>query len=118
MNAQKNLSPSMLRVLHPAVEPHTPVKNPHDLIPEGAKAQGLRYLAPRLSSLAGKRLALLDNNKVNARELLTAFGKQLNEQFGLSEIKMWRKPTSAAPAPFIAEITAWKPDLMLTASGD
>ena len=118
MNAEKNLNPSMLRILHPAVESHTPVKNPHDLIPEGAKAQGLRYLAPRLSSLAGKRLALLDNNKVNARELLTAFGKQLNEQFGLSEIKMWRKPTSAAPAPFITEIIAWKPDLMLTASGD
>jgi hypothetical protein len=118
MNAENKMTMDMLRVLHPAVESHTPVKNPHDLIPEGGKAQGLRHLAPRLTSLKGKRLALLDNNKVNARELLTAFGKQLQLQHGVAEIKMWRKPTSAAPAPFISEITAWKPDLMLTASGD
>jgi hypothetical protein len=118
MNAENNINRPVLRVLHPAVEAHTPVKNPHDLIPEGAKAHGARHLAPRLINLKGMRLALLDNNKVNARELLTAFGKQLKEQFGVSDIKMWRKPTSAAPAPFIAEITAWKPDLMLTASGD
>ena len=110
--------PNLFTVLHPAVEAHTPVKNPHDLIPEGGQTHGPRHLAPRLSSLAGKRLALLDNNKVNARELLTAFGEQLKAKFGITEIKMWRKPTSAAPAPFIAEITAWKPDLMLTASGD
>ena len=118
MNAENKMNMHGLRVLHPAVESHTPVKNPHDLIPEGGKAQGLRHLAPRLSSLKGKRLALLDNNKVNARELLSAFGQQLQLQYGVAEIKMWRKPTSAAPAPFIAEITAWKPDLMLTASGD
>ena len=118
MNDQSKMAMNRLRILHPAVEAHTPVKNPHDLIPEGGKEQGLRQLAPRLISLMGKRLALLDNNKVNARELLTAFGKQLQLQHGVAEIKMWRKPTSAAPAPFIAEITAWKPDLMLTASGD
>jgi hypothetical protein len=106
-----------LHVLHPGVEANTPVKNPHDLIPEGGRAQGQRHLAPRLASLVGKRLALLDNNKVNARELLTAFGAQL-QRLGVSDIKMWRKPTSAAAAPFISEITAWKPDLMLTASGD
>ena len=118
MNAENNMNTQRLRVLHPAVEAHTPVKNPHDLIPEGGKAQGLRHLAPRLVSLKGKRLALLDNNKVNARELLTAFGKQLQLQHGVGEIKMWRKPTSAAPAPLISEITAWKPALRLTASGD
>ena len=118
MNAENKTHEHMLRVLHPGVEAHTPVKNPHDLIPDGGKEQGLRHLAPRLSDLKGKRLALLDNNKVNARELLSAFGKQLQLQHGVAEIKMWRKPTSAAPAPFIAEITAWKPDLMLTASGD
>jgi hypothetical protein len=106
-----------LYVLHPGVEAHTPVKNPHDLIPEGGREHGQRQLAPRLASLVGKRLALLDNNKVNARELLTAFGAQL-KRLGVSDIKMWRKPTSAAAAPFISEITAWKPDLMLTASGD
>jgi hypothetical protein len=118
MSTESATMRQMLRVLNPAVEPHTPVKNPHELIPEGAKATGVRHLATRLSSLAGKRLALLDNNKVNARELLNAFGQQINRRFGLAEIKMWRKPTSAAPAPFIAEIMAWKPDLLLTASGD
>ena len=107
-----------LIVLHPGVEAHTPVKNPHELIPEGGKKQGQRYLAPRLPTLLGKRLALIDNNKVNARELLNAFAQQLKTKHGIAEIKMWRKPTSAAAAPFISEITAWKPDLMLTASGD
>ena len=40
MNAENKMNMHGLRVLHPAVESHTPVKNPHDLIPEGGKAQG------------------------------------------------------------------------------
>ena len=43
-------SAQKLQVRHPGVEAHTPVKNPHDLIPEGVREQGQRQLSPRLES--------------------------------------------------------------------
>ena len=102
-----------LIVLHPGVEAVTrPI--PAQVVPASARPG----LAPRLATLQGKRLALLDNSKVNAKELLTAVGKRLQEQYGVAEVRIWRKPASAIPASFIADIMSWKPALVLTASGD
>jgi hypothetical protein len=102
-----------LIVLHPAVETET---RQHPA--QAASASARPALAPRLATLQGKRLALLDNSKVKAKELLTAVGKRLQAQYGVAQVRIWRKAASAIPAPFIADIMSWKPDLVLTASGD
>jgi hypothetical protein len=102
-----------LIVLHPGVEAET-----RPVSAQVASTSAPAGLAPRLATLQGKRLALLDNSKVKAKELLMAVGKRLQEQYGIAEVRVWRKPASAIPAPFIAEMMGWKPDLVLTASGD
>ena len=117
MNDQNSVPAGRLAVLHPGVE----AADASDI--RAARADGSNPsrtigLAPRLRTLAGKRLALLDNNKVNARELLQGFAERLQRDYGIGEIRMWRKPTSAAPAPFMDEIRQWMPDLLFSASGD
>lgn len=107
-----------ITVLHPGVEP--PAVEPAE--PKAGPSRPLNgapgSLSKRLATLRGARVALLDNNKVNARELLAAFVDGLRSACGIGEVRTWRKPTSAAPAPFVDEIQQWRPDLLLCASGD
>lgn len=117
MNEHARIPEDRIAVLHPGVE----VADAADIAAarsDGANPVRRLGLAPRLSTLSGKRLALLDNNKVNARELLQAVSACLQRRHGIGEVRAWRKPTSAAPAPFMDEIRAWKPDLLFSASGD
>lgn len=75
-------------------------------------------LAPRLGNLKGKRVAILDNTKVNAIELMTAVVERLRP-LGVSEVKSWRKHhASVSGGEFITDLMAWKPDLILTGLGD
>lgn len=58
-----------------------------------------RPLAARLDGLDGARVALLDNQKANAGELLAAVGDHLTEQYPTIELSVERKiATSASPA--------------------
>jgi hypothetical protein len=104
---------STLSVLHPAVESTAgaPVKvetTGKGLAPRFAREQGLR----------GRRVALLENTKVNAAELLQTLGKRLQAQ-GVGEVRMWRKRHAGeSGAVAIAELLKWKPDLVLTGLGD
>jgi len=43
-------------------------------------------LAPRLESLAGTRIGILDNGKANAGVLMLAVTKILQERYGVGEI--------------------------------
>ncbi|MCZ6873313.1 MAG: hypothetical protein O7G88_07235 [bacterium] len=70
-------------VLHPAAE-HTIVKHP---------------LAPRLSTLAGTTLALIDNRKRNANVYLKALGCLLQEEYGVARIVIYRKESMSIPTP-------------------
>jgi hypothetical protein len=75
-------------------------------------------LAPRLETLQGKRVALLDNGKVNAGALLAAVAARL-QRFGIAEVRAWKKQHAAAPGERqIPELIRWKPDLALTGLGD
>jgi hypothetical protein len=51
--------------------------------PAGAEPAGGRQLAPRVRSLQGITLGLLDNGKHNAGPLLAAVGARLRETYGL-----------------------------------
>jgi hypothetical protein len=96
----------MLTVLHPALETEpAPKTKPR--------------LATRLASLQGKKLALLDNGKVNAGAVLTAIGKRLKDKHGLAEVRTWKKRHAGETgAGIIPDLMKWRPDLALTALGD
>lgn len=72
--------------------------------------------APRLDKVQGKRIALLDNSKVNCTPLFDQVHKRLAEQ-GASVIRLM-KPTAGKPvsAEYLAQIQAC--DAMITGLGD
>ncbi len=55
-------------------------------------------LAPRLASLAGKRVTLLSISKPKSAEFLDELASVLSSRFG-AEVRQTQKPTFAAPAP-------------------
>ena len=76
-------------------------------------------LTQRLPNLQGLRLGVLDNTKWNARRLLEETTALLDAEFGLGEVKFYKKEsfaTSATPE-LIAQI-AGENDFALTAVGD
>lgn len=54
-------------------------------------------LTSRLPSLRGLRLALLENTKPNAVVLLRAVGRELQEVYGVREVRMFRKGYFGTP---------------------
>jgi hypothetical protein len=74
-------------------------------------------LAPRLSTLAGKRIGILDNGKANAGTLMLAVTKILQERYGAGELVKRDKPVAGPPS---AEVLAAlsQCDLTLVGSAD
>lgn len=75
--------------------------------------------APRLASLEGKRVGLLDNSKSNAGRLLDMVATMLHTQYGFSNMVRHRKPSASKPvAPEV--IAAWTHtcDLAIVGVGD
>lgn len=56
-------------------------------------------LAPRLSSLKGKTIALIDNHKKNADLYLNEVSHLLKSQYGVAEIVHYRKDSQSMPTP-------------------
>jgi hypothetical protein len=54
-------------------------------------------LRPRLRSLRGLRVALLENTKPNGAVLLQAVGRELQENYGVREVRMFRKGYFGTP---------------------
>ena len=54
--------------------------------------------APRLPDLREKRLALIDDSKENAKELLEEMTALLRERFGIAEVEYHRKPSASKQA--------------------
>lgn len=76
-------------------------------------------LAPRIASFAGKRIALLENVKVNAAPILVALARRLQSQHGAGEVKLFKKRHAGESGAIVMpDIFAWKPDLALTGIGD
>ena len=57
-----------------------------------------RPLAPRLRSLAGARVALLDNRKGNANVLLRRIGESLTREYGVAALPWEEKRIYSRPA--------------------
>ncbi len=108
-----------LLVLHPGVESADPNAVGSNESLKGTHSAGRKGgLAPRLAGFKGVRIAVLDNTKVNAVELMTAVAKRL-EAHGVAEVRHWRKRHAGeSGAQFIPDILHWTPDLVLTGLGD
>ena len=74
-------------------------------------------LAPRLPSLAGTRLGILDNGKANAGTLMVAVVDRLKERYGVTEVVKREKPVAGPPAPEIVEALS-SCDFVLVGSAD
>ena len=75
-------------------------------------------LSPRVDSLDGLVVGLLDNNKWNAQRLLRQLDVDLRGRFAVKDVVSRRKPFFSRPAPLelIEEMTA--ADVVVTALAD
>lgn len=74
--------------------------------------------APRLTSLAGCTVALLDNGKFHARTLLDHVETLLRTRFGVAQVLRLRKPDASRPAPPELLAAMQGCDALISAVGD
>ncbi len=72
----------------------TTLINPLDETP-----RALTKPAPRLDSIKGKKIGLLDISKPGGRQFLDRIEALLKEKFGAAEVLRFQKPTFTKPAP-------------------
>jgi hypothetical protein len=77
------IATDIVTVLHPAAE-------------DVAEPQ---RLAPRLSSLQGMTVGLIDNHKRNANVYLEELSHLLQERYGVSKVVTYRKISQSMPTP-------------------
>jgi hypothetical protein len=75
--------------------------------------------APRVTTVAGQRLGILDNTKWNANRLLRKTAARLGEGYRFAAVNYYRKESfsKAADPALLAAIAAGN-DIVLTAIGD
>ncbi len=75
---------------------------------------------PRLATLRGKRVALLDISKPGGSVFLDRLGALLEQRFGVAEVLRFRKPTFAKPAPegVLADMRKAQPHAIVEALAD
>jgi predicted 3-demethylubiquinone-9 3-methyltransferase (glyoxalase superfamily) len=78
-----SIATDVVTVLHPATE-------------DVAEPQ---CLAPRLSSLQGRTVGLIDNRKRNANVHLEALGHLRQDRYGVSPVVTYRKISQSMPTP-------------------
>ena len=75
--------------------------------------------APRLTDLNDKRVGVIDDSKVNAKEYLEQLTDLLNERFGVASIKYHAKPSASKPAdPAVVAEMAEECDYVIVGIGD
>ena len=83
-----------------------------------AATQAVAY-ASRPDTLAGKRIALIENTKFNSDKLLLRIGELLKQEYGVAETKLYRKRNASVPAheEIIADVQR-SCDLVVAGIGD
>ena len=75
--------------------------------------------APRLASLAGTRLGIIDDSKRNADVLLEELADLLRTRYEITDVKWHRKPSASRPAdPSAIRELAEQCDSVIIAIGD
>ena len=75
-------------------------------VPIGATSRESRRLAPRLTTLRGARVGILDNCKEFADVVLRGVVEVLHREYGVAEIKFWRKAYLGIPSAYSQEMAA------------
>jgi len=75
-------------------------------VPTGAANATPQALAPRLKSIKGARLGILDNCKEFADIVLRGVADVLRARHGANDIRFWRKAYLGIPSPFAGEMAA------------
>ena len=87
--------------------------------PRGTVTAEPQALAPRLESLAGIRLGVLDNTKWNASKLLRKTVARLSADIPFAEIRHYAKESFSRTAdPALLDRIAQETDAVITAIGD
>ena len=75
--------------------------------------------APRLATLAGTRLGIIDDSKRNADVLLQEIADLLTTRYEISSVQWHRKPSASRPAdPQAIQQLAQECDAVIIAIGD
>jgi hypothetical protein len=75
-------------------------------VPTGAVETTAKMLAPRLKTVRGARIGILDNCKEFADLVLRGVAEILKRDHGVKEITFWRKDYLGKPAAFVKEMAA------------
>ena len=87
--------------------------------PRGVVGAEKKALAPRVRSLDGLRLGILDNTKWNANKLLRELRDRLQAEHRLGAVNYYRKASfSRFAAPELIATIRAENDIVLTAIGD
>ena len=87
--------------------------------PVGKVVKQMFDLAPRVPTLDGLVLGLLDNNKWNAQRLLRQLEADLRARFQIKDVIYLRTPSFSRPAyPEMVEQMATGADVVVTALAD
>lgn len=75
-------------------------------LPTGAVSAGEKPLAPRLASLRGAHIGILDNCKEFADVVLSGVADMLRRDYGVGKVTIWRKDYLGIPSPYAAKMAA------------
>ena len=75
-------------------------------VPTGAVDTQTKKLAPRLTSLRGARIGILDNCKEFADVVLQGVAEALQRDHGVELVKFWQKSYLGIPSPYAHEMAA------------
>jgi hypothetical protein len=88
------------------------------LDPTASTPNGETRNTPRLATLAGCTVGLLDNGKIRARELLDHVEEMLRAQHGVAHVVRLRKPDASRPVPAGVVADMRQCDAIISAVGD
>lgn len=75
-------------------------------VPTGSIDTQTKRLAPRLTTLRGARIGILDNCKEFADIVLSGVANALQRTYGVGEVRFWRKPYLGIPSPYAEEMAS------------
>ena len=75
-------------------------------VPTGNADTLTKKLAPRLATLEGARIGILDNCKEFADVVLKGVAEVLEREHGVAQVRFWQKSYLGVPSPYAQEMAA------------